>query len=103
MSNRIINIAAFTILALLWLAFLTALAFNRALLDSAWQMFRGWPLVVQLLAGLLTLPVVIGLWIWQTSWPVLLRLVIVLGLAWATVYMFFPRKTHPQPGTSPAD
>jgi hypothetical protein len=31
----------------------------------------------------------LGLWIWQTPWPMWLRLVLVAGLAWWNVYMFF--------------
>lgn len=94
MTNRMINIFAFAILSLLWLAFLAALVFNRPLLESAWGVFRSWPLVIQLIAGLLALPVALGLWIWQTTWPLLLRLVLVAGLACATVYTFFPWKKN---------
>lgn len=96
MRDRIINIFAFAVLALLWLGFGAALLFNQNLLDTTWQSFRGWPLLIQLVVGLLVLPVVLGLWIWETSWPLLLRLLLVLGLAWVTVYTFFPRKTSGQ-------
>ena len=92
MTNRLINLVAFTILTLLWLAFGAALLFNRELLDSAWQTFRSWPLVVQVVLGLLLLPVVLGLWIWETTWPLWLRLVLVVGLALVTLYLFFPWK-----------
>jgi hypothetical protein len=103
MTNRTVNLFAFTVLALLWLALLAALVFNRQLLDSVWQLFRSWPLVLQILVGLLVLPLTAGLWIWETSWPFLLRLVLVLGLAGWTMYMFFPRKTNRQSATSSAE
>lgn len=96
MTNRVIPILAFSILALLWLAFGAALLFNRELLDTAWQTFRAWPLVLQIIVGLMVLPVILGLWIWETTWPLWLRLVLVIGLAWATVYVFFPRKVSSQ-------
>jgi hypothetical protein len=102
MMNRIINITAFVVLTLLWLAFAAALVFNRDLLVNAWQILRGWPLVVQLIVWLLTLPVTLGLWMWQTSWPLALRLVLVAGLAWATVYTFYPWKRSRQAEASPA-
>jgi hypothetical protein len=35
----------------------------------------------------------VGLWIWNTSWPIWLRLILIIGLAWGTVYTFFPKKT----------
>ena len=92
MRDRIISIFAFVVLTLLWLGFAVALLFNPETLDTTWQAFLDWPLILQLVVGLLVLPVVLGLWIWQTSWPLLLRLVLVLGLAWVTVYTFFPRK-----------
>jgi hypothetical protein len=102
MRDRIINIFAFAILTLLWLGFMAALLFNGDMLDATWQAFRSWPFVVQLVVGLLVLPVVLGLWIWQTSWPLLLRLILVLGLAWVTVYTFFPRKISKQPQAFPS-
>ena len=101
MNNRVINLVAFAVLGLLWLGFLAALLFNQGMLDTVWQSFRSWPMVLQLVLGLLVLPVVLGLWIWETSWPLLLRLVLVLGLAWVTVYTFFPRKAPNKPNTSP--
>ena len=90
--NMLINIGAFAILGILWLGFATALIFNQALLDIAWQMLRGLPLIIQGVVWLLVLPVVAGLWIWETSWPLWLRLVLVIGLGWVTIYTFFPRR-----------
>lgn len=102
MRDRIINIFAFVVLTLLWVGFAAALLFNRELLDTTWQAFRSWPLVIQLVIGLLVLPVIAGLWIWETSWPVLLRLILVAGLAWVTVHTFLPRKVNSDTETSPA-
>ena len=90
--NMIINIGAFGILTLLWLGFAAALLFNQALLDSVWTSFRGLPWIVQGVVCILVLPVTAGLWIWETSWPLWLRLLLVIGLAWATIYTFFPRR-----------
>jgi hypothetical protein len=102
MRDRIINIFAFAVLTLSWLGFAAALLFNREMLDTAWQAFRSWPLILQWIVGLLALPVLLGLWIWETSWPILLRLVLELGLAWVTVYTFFPRKISNQREASPS-
>jgi hypothetical protein len=90
--NMIISLGAFAILTLLWLGFAAALVFNQALLDTAWQILRGLPFIAQAVIWLLVLPVAAGLWIWETSWPLWLRLVLVIGLGWVTVYTFFPRK-----------
>lgn len=89
--ETLISIAAFTTLTALWLAFAAALVFNREWLDQAWSTFRRWPLPIQLLVALLVLPVIMGLWIWETRWPAWLRLALVAGLGWMTLYTFFPR------------
>lgn len=91
--NAIINISAFAILTILWLGFGYALAFNQAILDTVWQSFRGMPLAVQIIVGFLILPVVLGLWIWESSWPLWIRLILVLGLGFATIYTFFPKQS----------
>lgn len=90
-TDVVINILAFTILTLLWLGFGVALLFDRELLPKAWKMFRKWNIFLQLFIALLALPVVLGLWIWQTRWPGWVRIVLVAGLAWMTEYTFFPR------------
>ena len=89
--NTMINYGSFAILSILWLGFGGALLFNQALLDTLWQIFRGLPLAIQVLLGLLLLPLVLGLWIWQSPWPFWIRLILVIGLGWATVYTFFPK------------
>jgi len=91
--NAIINISAFAILTILWLGFGYALVFNQAMLDIVWQSFRGMPLAVQIIIGFLILPLVLGLWIWESSLPLWLRLILVLGLGFATIYTFFPKQS----------
>ncbi len=90
--NRTINLLAFAVLTFLWLAFIAAMIFNEGLLLTAWQTLCSWLLVIQIVVWLLALPVTLGLWIWQMSWPLALRLVLVIGLAWVTVFVFFPWK-----------
>lgn len=89
-SNFLISLFAFTIFILLWITFFAALLFKPGLLGDAWKRFRSWPVLLQLLVAFLTLPVVLGLWIWQARWPYWLRLLLVAGLAWFTIYTFFP-------------
>lgn len=90
-TDLLISITAFTIFTLLWLGFGVALLFNREVLDQAWNLFRGWNILIKLFAVLLVLPVIFGLWIWERHWPVWLRLLVIVGLAWTTEYTFFPR------------
>jgi hypothetical protein len=85
------NIFVFILFTLLWVAFIAVLFFRRETLDKTWQQIRRLPLLLQLLLWLLFLPVMAGLWIWQTAWPLWLRLLLVAGLAWWNVFVFFPR------------
>lgn len=91
--NTIISVGSFAVLGILWLGFGVALILNQALLDTVWQFFRGLPMLVQILVGLLLLPLIIGLWVWQTPWPLWIRLILVIGLGWATLYTFFPKQS----------
>ncbi len=90
-TDLIVSIFAFIVLTLLWLGFGAALLFDRERLPKLWSEFRSWNILIQLFVALLVLPVVLGLWIWQTRWPGWIRLVLVVGLAWMTEYTFFPR------------
>ncbi len=92
MTERILPFVAFAVYGLLWVAILAGLLLNPAAVDAAWQTFASWPLVGKLLAALLFLPHVLGLWAWESGWPLVLRLIILAGLAWFTFYSFWPRK-----------
>jgi hypothetical protein len=87
----IFNLLVLLIFAALWLGFIAALIGRPRALDDLWAKFRRLPLLLQLLLGLLFLPVVLALWIWQSRWAVWLRLLLVIALAWFNLYMFFPR------------
>jgi hypothetical protein len=82
---------AFIIFVALWVAFGAGLIWNQGGVDAAWQWIRDLPLLVQAVVWLLFLPVVMGLWIWDTSWPLLVRLLLVGGLAAWSVMIFLPR------------
>lgn len=47
------------------------------------------PLIVQIVVWVL--PVMIGLWVWETSRPLLVRLVFLVGVAGSNLFMFLPR------------
>ncbi len=90
-GNMLFNIFFFILFTLLWIAFIAALLFRREMLKNTWQRIRSLPLLVQLILWLLFLPLMLGLWIWQSSWPLWLRLILVASLAWWNVFVFFPR------------
>src|ERR671936_666632 len=69
---------AFLVFAVIWAAFGSALIWSQGSLDASWQWIRGLPFIVQGIVWLLFLPVVIALWIWETAWPLVVRLALVV-------------------------
>ena len=85
------NWILFGIFAALWLAFGEALLLSQGSVDSAWQWVRSLPLLLQVGVWVLFLPVVAGLWVWESTWPLLVRLVLVAGLAGWNLLVLIPR------------
>ena len=84
------NIFVFLLFTALWLGFAWALIASQGSLDAAWRWIAGLPLLLQVGVWLLFLPVVLGLWIWHTDWALIVRLVLVAGIGFWNIYLFFP-------------
>jgi len=85
------NGVLFGIFAIIWIAFAVGLIWSQGSLDQAWNAVRGLPLIVQVVVWLFFLPVMIGLWIWETSWPLVVRLVLVVGVAGWNLLVVLPK------------
>lgn len=83
----------------LWVAFLVALVANPAALDAAWHAIGSLPLIGQAVAWLLFLPLMAGLWTWATDWPLLVRVLLIAGIAGWNVLTFLPRHEPASPLT----
>jgi hypothetical protein len=81
----------FAVFAMLWIGFGVALVWSQGSLDAAWTWTRSLPLLLQGVIWLLFLPVMVGLWIWETTWPMALRLALVLGVAGWNLLVLLPR------------
>jgi hypothetical protein len=81
----------FAVFAFIWVAFAAGLIWSQGSIDQAWQTIRGLPLVIQAVVWLLFLPVMIGLWIWETTWPLVVRVILVIGIAGWNLMVFLPR------------
>jgi len=81
----------FGVFALIWIALGVGLIWSQGSIDQAWESIRGLPLIIQALVWLLFLPVMIGLWIWETTWPLVVRLILVIGIAGWNLLVFLPR------------
>jgi ABC-type amino acid transport system permease subunit len=87
----------FAIFAVVWVAFAAGLIFSQGSVDQAWQTIRELPLIVQIVVWILFLPVMIGLWIWETTWPLVVRLVLVVGVAGWNLLVFLPKALQAKP------
>jgi len=87
----------FVVFAVIWVAFAAGLIWSQGSIDQAWQMIRDLPLIVQIIVWVLFLPVMIGLWVWETSWPLIVRLVLVVGVAGWNLLIFLPKALQAKP------
>lgn len=76
----------------MWLAIGAGLIANPTTVDDAWRWLGSLPLPFQAFAWLLFLPLTTGLWTWQTDWPLVVRIVVVAGLAGWNLMVFIPRR-----------
>ena len=81
----------FGVFAALWIVFGVGLIWSQGSLDQAWHAIRDLPLTLQIAVWLLFLPVMVGLWVWETSWPLVVRLLLVFGIAGWNLLVLLPR------------
>jgi hypothetical protein len=86
-----ISILGFAIFAVLWIAFGYSLIASQGSLDRTYEWLRGLPLIAQAVVAFLTLPVAVALWIWETTWPLIVRLPLVVAIGAWNLAIFFPR------------
>jgi hypothetical protein len=90
--SKSMTIYANLIFILLWGGLVVALVVNREWLDEIWRWTQGLPSVPKILVWVLFLPIMVGLWIWESSWPTIGRLVGITGIVvWTllAVYSLF--------------
>jgi hypothetical protein len=77
---RALSTYAIVIFAVLWVGFAMALVVNPEWLDLLWTRVRGLPAVAEIIVWVTFLPIMVGLWIWQSSWSALVRLLAFAGI-----------------------
>ena len=77
---RVLSTYAIVVFAVLWVGFAAALVVNRAWLDLLWNWARALPPAAEVILWLLFLPILVGLWIWESSWPTLVQLAAFAGI-----------------------
>ena len=79
-ASRVLGTYAIVIFAMLWAGFAIALVVNPEWLDLLWNGVQALPAVAEIVVWVLFLPIMVGLWIWESSWPVLVRLLAFAGI-----------------------
>lgn len=87
----------FAVFALLWFVVIVSIVLNPAAVDDVWRQIGALPIIVQLVAWLLFLPVMAGLWIWETDWPDVVSIVLILAVAASTLFVMRPTKRSTRP------
>jgi hypothetical protein len=77
---RVMSSYAIVIFVILWVGFITALLVNPEWLDSLWNSVRALPPAAEIIVWLLFLPIMTGLWAWQSSWTALASLLALAGI-----------------------
>jgi hypothetical protein len=77
---RVLSTYAIVIFTLLWVGLAIALVVNLTWLDALWQWLQGLPLLAEVIVWVLFLPITVGLWIWESSWPAFVRLLAFAGI-----------------------
>jgi hypothetical protein len=87
----------FAIFAVMWIVFAAALIFSQGSVDQAWQAIGNLPLIVRIAAWLLFLPVMVGLWIWESTLPLVMRFPLLIGVAGWNLLVLLPRAMQAKP------
>lgn len=88
--EQLFNVTVFALFAVLWAGFAFLLVTNPGAVDSFWAWTGDQHIVVQLLVWVLLLPIMAGLWLWETDWHLVARIVLVAGIGFFNLYLFWP-------------
>ena len=77
---RVLSTYAILIFAIMWGGFAVALVVNLEWLDLLWNWVRALPSAAEIIIWVSFLPIMVGLWIWESSWSTLVRLMAYVGI-----------------------
>jgi hypothetical protein len=78
--SQVLSTYAIAIFAMLWVGFAIALVVNPEWLESLWNWVGALPPAAEIIVWVLFLPIMTGLWIWESSWPALVRTLAFAGV-----------------------
>jgi hypothetical protein len=71
--------------SILWLAFAGLWIFSSETLGHIFTWIQGLPLILEIIVWIVFIPWVGSLWIWHSSWPLWLKVVVIVAIAMATL------------------
>jgi len=77
---RVMSTYANVVFVVFWVGFVTSLVVNREWLNVLWNWVQALPLIPKAIIWLIFTPIMVGLWIWESSWPVLGRVIGLTGI-----------------------
>lgn len=77
---RVLSTYAVVIFTILWVGFAIALIVNQEWLDLLWDWVQALPSLVKISAWVFITPIMAAVWIWKSSWAVLIQLLAFAGL-----------------------
>ena len=81
--TQAMNIYASLIFVVLWAGFVSALVVDPGWLELLWDWVQALPFVTKIIVWVLFLPIMATLWIWESDWTTLARLLGFSGIvAW---------------------
>ena len=101
---RVLSTYANVIFLVLWVGFAIALVVNREWLDVLWNWVQALPSVAEIIVWVLFLPIMVGLWIWESSWSDLAQVLAFAGIVGWTllaVYSFLRAVRSSESGSTP--
>ena len=78
--SRVLSTYAIVIFAILWIGFAIALIANREWLDLIWNWVQALPSVAEIIVWVLFLPIMVGLWTWESSRSTFVTLLAFAGI-----------------------
>jgi hypothetical protein len=78
---------------LLWALFAIAAAVSPGVLTDIWAEVETLPFALRIVVWVVALPWMLGLAIWQGSWPDLVRFALIAALAVASLWTFYPSRS----------
>ena len=88
---RIMSSYAIGMFVILWVGLVVALIVNQGWLDMLWDWVQTLPLILRIIVWLVLLPIMTGLWIWQSSWSIFVQVLAVAGMigwTWLAISSF---------------